>query len=762
MRRAFYYFLFFVVLISTAFVILSALFPLPQSKPYSLIVLDRNGEFLHAFLAPDGIWRFKTSPSEIPPRLKEILLHKEDRFFYYHPGINPISVVRAVFQNITRGKKVSGASTITMQVARMMESRDRTYLNKCIEMFHALQLEMRYSKEQILEMYLSMVPLGGNIEGLQSAAYLYYQTPLERLNLAELVDLILLPNDPNGLRPDKNPEKLYRERKRIALEWLSEGFLTKEDSVVLWQTPASVNRSQLPRFAHHFVLRVKELYPNDNLVTSSLDKKMQLAVEKTLARHVRMWAAHNVFNGAALVIDNTTLGITAYVGSEDFDDSAHNGQVDAVQALRSPGSTLKPFLYALHIDKGTLTSKTRLLDVPYDADGYSAENYDGTYAGWVYADEALRHSLNVPMVRLLEGVGAKTFTDYLIASGFKSLEAQKEKLGLSIILGGCGVTLEELTSAYSAFPRGGSFVRPSYVKGDSGISSRVFSQAAAYIVTDILSKYDQSEPSLSFSPTASFPEVAYKTGTSYGRRDAWCIGYSSQYTVGVWLGNADNTGAPDLVSTKATVPLLYDIFDIISGHSSRTILPMPPDVAVREVCTHSGKLPTAFCTSLTTDLYSRSQTLQSYCDVDKEFYISPGGTMHYCTSCLAGHPYKIKVFEDYPPEYVNFLNNTGHPYTPLPPHNPLCERVFSGKGPHIISPTKDMTYLLISKKQTIALYASSGVNVKEHHWYVDNKFIARRKQNEKIFFGLNDGRHTITCVDDKGRSSSVSIKVKHL
>ena len=454
MRRAFSYFLIFVLVVSASGIVLAIFLPLPQSKPYSLIVLDRNGEFLHAFLAPDGIWRFKTSPAEIPPRLKEILLHKEDRFFYYHPGINPISVVRAVIQNVTRGKKVSGASTITMQVARMLESRDRTYLNKCIEMFHAVQLEMRYSKEQILEMYLSMVPLGGNIEGLQSAAYLYYQTPLERLNLAELVDLILLPNDPNGLRPDKNPEKLFQERKRIALEWLSEGFLTKQDSVVLWQTPASVNRSQPPRFAHHFVLRVKELYPGDNLVTSSLDKKMQTAVEKIVARHVRTWAAHNVFNGAAMVIDNATHGITAYVGSEDFDDSAHNGQVDEVQALRSPGSTLKPFLYALSIDNGTLTSKTRLLDVPYDADGYSAENYDGTYAGWVYADDALRHSLNAPMVRMLEGVGPKTFTDHLVASGFKSLAAQKEKLGLSIILGGCGVTLEELTSAYAHFRTG--------------------------------------------------------------------------------------------------------------------------------------------------------------------------------------------------------------------------------------------------------------------------------------------------------------------
>ena len=762
MRRAFSYFLIFVLFISASFIVLAVVLPLPQSKPYSLIVLDRNGEFLHAFLAPDGIWRFKTSPAEIPSRLKEILLHKEDRFFYYHPGINPIAVVRAVFQNLARGKKVSGASTITMQVARMLESRDRTYLNKCIEMFHAVQLEMRYSKDQILEMYLSMVPLGGNIEGLQSAAYLYYQTPLERLNLAELVDLILLPNDPNGLRPDKNSEKLYLERKRVALEWLSEGFLTKQDSIVLWQTPASVNRSQLPRFAHHFVLRVKELYPGENMVVSSLDLKTQTVVEKILARHVRTWAAHNVFNGAAVVIDNATHGITAYVGSEDFDDSAHNGQVDAVQALRSPGSTLKPFLYALGIDNGTLTSKTRLLDVPYDADGYSAENYDGTYAGWVYADDALRHSLNAPMVRLLEGVGAKTFTDHLIASGFKSLAQQKEKLGLSIILGGCGVTLEELTSAYGAFAHAGMFVRPSYTKGDSGNSSKVFSEAAAFIVTDILSKYDQSESALSFSSIASLPEVAYKTGTSYGRRDAWCIGYSSEFTVGVWLGNADNTGAPDLVSTKATVPLFADIFDAISAHSSKIILPMPSDVAERKVCAHSGKLPSSFCTSLTTDLYSRSQTLQSYCDVDKEFYVSLDGKVHYCTSCLGSHPYKLKVFEDFPPEYVNFLNSTGHPYTPLPPHNPSCERVFAGKGPRIISPTKDMTYLLVSKKQTIALYASSGVNVKVHHWYVDNKFIARRKQNEKIFFGMGDGQHTITCVDDKGRSSSINIKVRHL
>jgi len=763
MRRALYSFLLVVFLIAITFATLSVLFPLPPVHPYSLIIMDRKGEFLHAFLASDGIWRFKTSPSEIPPRLKEILLHKEDRFFYYHPGINPISVLRAVFQNIHTGKRVSGASTITMQVARMLEPKERTYFHKFVEIFRALQLEARYSKDEILEIYLSIIPLGGNIEGLQSAAYLYYRTPLERLNIAQLIDLILLPKDPNRFRPDKNPDNLYRERTKNALQWLSEGLLSKEDSVILWQTPANVIRSQMPSYAHHFALRIKELHGNENSVVSSLDKKMQLAVEKVLQRHVQVWRRHDVHNGAALVIDNATHEIAAYVGSGNFDDSTHSGQVDAVQALRSPGSTLKPFLYAFHIDKGTLTSKTRMLDVPYDAEGYVAENYDATYAGWVFADDALRHSLNVPMVRLLYEVGARKFIDYLGAAGLRSLIEQKEKLGLSMILGGCGVTLEELTGAYAALPHKGIFTQPLYTRYDSSsvVSSQICSDAAAYIVTDILSNRDQSEPE-SVAPYPSLPKIAYKTGTSYGRRDAWCIGYSKDYTVGVWLGNADNKGAPDLVSSKATLPLLFDIFQKISTRNTAEILPMPGDVGERSVCEHSGKVPTALCVSVTRDLYSRSRTLQRFCDVDKEYFTSLDGRMHYCMSCLGNNAYKTKVFQEYPPEYTAFLKNTGHTYAPLPRHNPACERVFAEKGPQILSPTKDMTYLIFSDLQKITLLASSGLDVKEHNWYVDNKFIGRKKRDEKIFLAMNNGHHKIMCVDEKGRSSAVTITVKHL
>ena len=742
------------------FLTLLVVVPLPSLKPYSLVVEDRNGEFLHAFLADDGVWRFRTSPNEIPPRLRQILLHKEDRYFYYHPGVNPVAIGRALFHNIFGGRKTLGASTITMQVARMLEPRERTYLSKCIEAFRAMQLETRYSKDQILEMYLSIIPLGGNIEGLQSASYLYYQTPLERLNLAQMIDLTLIPNDPNGLRPDRNAPNLLKARLQLAKRWLAKGYLSRTDSIVLWQTPAAATRTQLPQFARHFALRMKENRPHEAHVVSSIDKRFQLSVERLVARNVREWSSRNVFNGAALVLDNTTHQVLAYVGSEGFDDSSHSGQVDNVTALRSPGSTLKPFLYAYRIDNGTLTPKTRLLDVPYDVEGYCAENYDGTYAGWVYADDALRHSLNVPMIRLLTDIGPGAFAEYLVKNGFTSLSAQKGDLGLSMILGGCGITLGELTAAYSSFAGGGIYCLPSMTKDETPTGSRVFSEAAAYIITDILSKYDQSETAI--VPAGERMQIAYKTGTSYGRRDAWAIGYSSRYTVGVWLGNADNRGSPDLVSTQATVPLMLDIFAVCPERSATAVMPMPADVGVRQVCTHSGKLPTSLCTTLTPDLYSKSQTLPVPCDIDREYAISPDGKVHYCTSCLGAHPYRTRVYQEYPAEYVAYMETNSRSITRVPPHNPACERVFGGKGPHITSPTDDMTYLLTSRRQTIAFAASSAVDVKEHHWYLDRKFVARREKGEKIFYHLTEGKHRVTCVDDKGRSSTVTIAVKYL
>ena len=747
----------------SGFILVSFLFPLPAPKPSSLVIYDRHGKFLHAYLTDDDMWRFKTDIGEIPSHFKELLLFKEDRYFYYHPGVNPFAVIRAGIHNILSGRRVSGASTITMQVARLLEPKNRTWGNKLIEIFRALQLEWKYSKEEILCMYLSMIPLGGNIEGLQSAAMLYYQTPIDRLNTAQLFDLILIPNNPNGLRPDKFPERLHQERLVRSRPFFQKHILTPDDSLVFAQTPTSAVRKQMEQYAPHYCLHIKQLVSKQNSYRTSLDLDIQQSVERLLKNHLRMWRLLGVQNGAVMVIENKTMQVAAYAGSESFEDSASFGQVDAVQALRSPGSTLKPFLYALHMEMGILTPKTRLLDVPYDAEGYAAENYDGTYAGMVFADDALRKSLNVPMVRLLKNAGLTSFESLLHNLGFESLESQHGRLGLSMILGGCGITLEELTAGYAAIANSGKYAPPRYLNDTSVVQrTRVFSDATAYMITEILSGMNRPDLPNNIESAVNLPAIAFKTGTSYGRRDAWTMGYSAEYTVGVWVGNVTNKGNPDLAGSKSAAPLLVDIFNSISRKNQKYILPVPGDINIRDVCVESGKLPTPRCKHTIEDLYSMTNTLGIFCDVDNEYLISPDGKKQYCTSCVGNSPYKSVVYQDYPKELLNYWKKIGKSYALLPQHNSTCQRVFTGEGPKIISPTNSMTYLLTSEDQQIAFQASSGADVRDQCWYLNNHFMGRVKAGAKIFKVLASGDYNASCLDDKGRLSMVKILVKHL
>ncbi|HSQ77152.1 MAG TPA: penicillin-binding protein 1C [Bacteroidota bacterium] len=740
------------------------LFPVPRPRPYSLKIEDRQGRFVHAFRAVDGVWRLKTSPDEIPARLKRILLEKEDRWFYYHPGVNPFSLVRAAMQNISTGERVSGASTITMQLARMLEPKERTIPNKMLEAVRALQLEWIYSKDELLEMYLSMIPLGGNIEGLASASLLYYQTPLERLNIAQLLDLILIPNNPNALRPDRGGDRLLAERRRRASRWIAEGLLTRDDSVTIWSIPASTIRALPPRYAPHFALRVLRQSPDGANVRSTLDLDVQRGVETLLSNHQRPWKQLGVQNGAVVVIDNATGAIRAYAGSEAFGDYEAHGQVDAVMASRSPGSTLKPFLYALQIERGELTPRTALLDTPYDAEGFYAENYDGGYDGMVYADEALQRSLNVPMVRMLKQAGLPDFLQLLDRQGFASLQTQRDRLGLSMILGGCGVRLDELANAFAAFPRGGLWMPLAFLEketGDTAETRRVFSQATAYLVTHMLSGIERPDLPNNIDYALHLPQVAYKTGTSYGRRDAWCVGYSAEYTVGVWIGNVTNRGNPELVGSRSAAPLLLDIFTSISTPSQTAILPVPSGVRTRKVCARSGRPPGPFCGRLIDDLYADHQSRTASCDICTEFLVSPDGSTTYCASCLGDHPYQTKVFAQYPAELLHFWKTRGVSQAIAPRHNPACPRVFAGEGPAILSPADGMTYYLVSRDQQFLLQAGSSVDVRVHRWYVDDRYMGTKQPGEKLFLALAEGRHAITCLDDRGRLSTVTIEVRN-
>jgi penicillin-binding protein 1C len=732
-------------------------------KPYSLVVYDRDGKFLSTFLASDGQWRLKTSPGEIPEPIKRIILAKEDRFFYFHPGVNPFSLCRALYQNLRSRKRISGASTITMQVARMLEPKRRTYAAKAIEIFRAFQIELRYSKKEILELYLSLLPLGGNIEGLKSAALIYYQTPLERLNIAQLFDLMLIPNNPNRLRPDRNSENLMRERQRRSASFFARSLLTRQDSLIFDQTSAGATRNPFPSFASHFCLRVKQLAGSRASVRTTLHLHTQLLAERLLSDHLRYWKMRGVENGSVLILENKTMNVLAYVGSEQFHDSLAGGQIDAVQALRSPGSTLKPFLYALLMDRGTLTPKTRLLDVPYDAEGYTAENYDGTFSGFVFADEALQRSLNVPMVRLLKNIGLSEFVPFCKDLGLTSIETQQSKLGLSMILGGCGVTLEELTAGYAAFPNSGMSARPRFIQDTSSVQrKRVFSDGAAFMVTEILSDVRRPDMPANIDAAMHLPRIAFKTGTSYGRRDAWAVGYTAEYTIGVWIGNVTNKGAADLMASKTAVPLLIDLFRSVSKTNQKSILAMPPEINTRDVCAESGKIPTPRCAHTIEDYYSMTSTIPVMCDIENEYLVSPDGKKTYCMSCLSGSNYRVQTIRDYPKELLNYWKRTGKPFVLPPPHNPLCTRIFTGEGPKILSPTNGMTYLTVSNDDKITLHATSEIDVRTQCWYLDSHFLGRVRTGETLFKALSTGQYIISCLDDKGRKSSVTINVKRM
>jgi penicillin-binding protein 1C len=737
--------------------------PLPPAKPFSRVILDRQGRMLHAFLAADGRWRLQTQSAKIPHRLKTLLLAREDRWFYVHPGVNPLALARAALQNLRAGSIVSGGSTITMQIARMLEPGERTYLNKLREIFRALQLEWRYSKEELLGLYCSIVPLGGNIEGMESGALLYYRTPLERLHVAQIADLILIPSNPNRLRPDLFPGALLRLRRRETARWLRCGAIDRADSSTVWNLPAVARRQAPPRRAPHFSLRLRENPSPEVELRTTLDLEIQQRVEALLSAHSRQWKAEGVGSGAVIVLENHDAGVVAYAGSPDFSDEKSQGQVDAVRALRSPGSTLKPLLYAHAMDRGRLTPRRRLLDVPYDAEGFQAENYDGTYSGLVYAEDALRRSLNVPMVRLLQECGVSAFLESALEVGLHSLRDQQDHLGLSLILGGCGVRLEELTAAYASLPSGGLYRQPRFLLEDSRTPPRrVWSASAAAMVTDILSSLDRPDLPSGVQSALTLPVIAFKTGTSYGRRDAWTLAYTECYTVGVWMGNQDNAGSPELVGGRAAAPLAIAILNAISPPGAKTIMAAPPDLGVRMVCRESGQVPGPRCTDLVEDSYSRSASDRTPCTVCRELLVAPDRSVSYCSSCQGNHPAVAVTVRALDPLLSAFLQARGMPAERVPPHNPLCTRVFAGEGPAILSPLDGMTYYQTSAEQQIVFQASSSVDVRDHAWYLGDRYLGRWYAGERKFFPLLSGAHTLTCVDDHGRRSQIRFTVRRV
>ncbi|MEE2691787.1 MAG: penicillin-binding protein 1C [Pseudomonadota bacterium] len=547
---------------------LDAVAPPPIEEPaISPLVLDREGKWLHAFTTPEGRWRFNADLDDIDPVFIDRLIAIEDKRFWKHGGVDPLAVARAGWDALTTGRVTSGASTITMQTARLLEPRPRTVSSKLIEMMRAAQIERRLSKRQILELYLTLAPYGGNLEGVRAASLAYFGKEPSALTDAEQALLIALPQAPEARRPDLKGEAARKARGEILVKLSASGLLARPLAAEADEARLPEARQIFPRAAYHSAseLAARGLKENAPVIRSTLDLSLQKSAELIVANAAA--SNNDGATAAAIIIDARTREVRAAVGSSGL--SAEGGWIDLTNVLRSPGSTLKPFIYALAFDDGLVGPATVIEDMPQSFDGYAPENFDRIFRGDVHVADALQHSLNVPAVKLLDRLGAPRLESLLKAAGVsvRTPKRADARPGLTLALGGAGVTMRDLGVLYAGLADGGLILPLRWTTDERASSDdaafHLISSQSAAMVSAILADAPALEGRAPATLSASAPKIAMKTGTSYGYRDAWAAGHAGGYVVVAWVGRADGASRPGATGREAAAPLLVSLFDMI-------------------------------------------------------------------------------------------------------------------------------------------------------------------------------------------------------
>ena len=842
-------------------------FPLPKARlhpPVSQIVLDRNGEWLRAFLADDGMWRIATSSqqpaiskltaerigqqpvpmadSHLPKNpftdsrrlmadshlLHQAILTSEDRWFYYHYGINPVSIATAIYDNLKAGEVVRGGSTITMQLARLMEPKARNIPNKLIEMFRALQLEHTYSKSEILTFYFNMLPYGGNIVGTAAASRFYFNKPQHTLSLGEAALLAAIPNAPERLRPDRFPENARKAREKVLNRLLAHRQISEQQWQEALQEPIPHKRYPLPFKAPHLsrmlVKHAKSTTTNGRVYTT-IDAKVQETAVRILNEYLvdaerkpSLRGSHSTSTGAIIVMDTQNRHVLAMVGSHDFFDRSALGQINGTLAPRSPGSALKPFVYALAMEEGLITPETLLFDVPVTYAGYTPVNYNGKYNGYVTTRQALARSLNVPAVNLNARLKNVTLHAFLKQAGISTL-APAQKYGLSMVLGGCEVNLLELTTLYAGLANMGEFgpyqltlprnssqaqegserlipLNRRFPTAESErserpenyFSQRLLQKETSFIITEMLTNSQLPTNTVknpeAFERTMNLPKIAWKTGTSYGHRDAWCIGYSPTLTIGVWLGNFDGKGTPLLSGTDAATPILFALFTALTGQDTHRWFTKPEQLKTRQICALSGAPISPHCPIHKEDVYIPGISSVAVCAIHKRIYVDETTGYSLCSHCRKNsrqpsatssqkdsqyteshattrtsfNEAQAKIFEEWPADAATWLAENGFAVSVLPEHNPLCTGTIAGNAPVILSPAEDTIYYIREgvplENQKIRLIASASSRTQDLFWFLDGELIFQGSAGQQYWLTPARGKHVLTCVDAEGRSAT--------
>lgn len=753
-------------------------FCLPEKlfqKPYATLVYTNEGELLGAKIAPDGQWRFPV-PDTVPEKFKQCLLQFEDQHFYLHPGINPVAIVKALADNVSAGKVVRGGSTLTQQVIRLSRNnRSRTYTEKAIEAVWATRLEWRYSKEEILTLFAAHAPFGGNVVGLEAASWRYFNVPPHELSWAESATLAVLPNAPGLIYPGKNHQLLLAKRNRLLQNLYAESIidsLTYELSLL--ETLPS-KPFALPNLAPHLVSRLAQTHPGER-VNSTLRYDIQKNANALVKKYYENYKDNGVFNAGLIVLDVETREVWTYVGNTPT-DALHQKDVDIITANRSTGSTLKPFLYAAALDAGQLLPDALLPDVPTQIAGYQPENFDETYSGAVPAHTALARSLNIPAVRLLQDYGLEKFRHELRRFKLSGINKSAEHYGLTLVLGGAESSLWDLTKAYAALAgtvnhytstSNGYFknevaepILTQNKKVDFGamsLNKSLLGAGSIFLTFEALKEAHRPEGNTAWQYFSSSGAVAWKTGTSFGNRDAWAIGVTSQFAVGVWVGNADGEGRPELTGLRYAAPLLFETFDFLPA--SKWFQVPFDDLVETEVCAQSGFLPNSHCPTLTrfipkNGLESRPCPYHHLLTVDKT------GNYRVNSSCanLSTDSKSVSKFV-LPPLMAHYYAEGN---ANLPPYKAGCrfenEQIMSFIYPNNyqkIILTKDFD------KSTPAFVARvthslPGITL---FWYLDDTYLGETHQVHEWELSPEAGLHRLTVSDNLGNSLQHWVRIE--
>ncbi|MEE4176305.1 MAG: penicillin-binding protein 1C [Bacteroides sp.] len=769
-------------LLALGLLLLVWFFSLPRDlfpDPGSTVIEDREGVLLGARIADDGQWRF-LEMEEVPEQFAKALVAFEDRYFYFHPGVNPLATVRALVQNIRAGRRVSGGSTLSMQVIRLSrKGKPRTVVEKLREMVLATRLEARYSKKSILALYASHAPFGGNVVGLDAAAWRYYGRPPADLSWAEAATLAVLPNAPSLIFPGKNQEVLLVKRNRLLDELFRRGHLDSLDCVLAKLEPLPGKPYPLPLMAPHLLDRVY-LNQRGTRVKTTLDPHLQQRATAILEEHALMLRANHIHNAAAIVLEVETGQVLAYVGNtRGRADAGQGHMVDVITAPRSTGSILKPFLYAAMMQEGQLLPNTLVPDIPTQIAGYSPKNYFLTYDGAVPAKRSLTRSLNVPSVRMLRDYGVEKFRFILKRLGMNTLVYPPGHYGLSIILGGAEGSLWDISGMYASLSRvlrhHGDYYGmydladihpPVYLadqvsgkKRNSGSRQKLedygpVSAAAVWLTWEALVEVNRPDAEAGWQAMASKGKIAWKTGTSFGGRDAWAVGTTRDYVVGVWVGNATGEGRPELTGLGAAAPILFQLFDLLPA--SAWFDPPYGEMEQVAVCRESGHRAGMHCPVQDT-LWVHSKGLKTPpCPYHQLVHLDSLGQYRVNSDCESVGKMITASWFVLPPAMEWFYRSRNPAYRPLPPWRGDCQPQESHTMMEMIYPREGMAIFVPreldgSAGKTIFEVAHRDLGTRIF-WHLDGEYLGETWQNHQMALAPEQGFHTLTLVDEAGNT----------